>query len=90
MYNFNKFLEIKHPFKCHPDQEMRLPRGSLVKNLPANAGDYLWVGKIAWRRKWPPTPVFLPGTFRGQRSLVGYNGITELDTSERLSTQIKK
>ena len=69
---------------------MRLPRGSLVKNLPANAGDYLWVGKIAWRRKWPPTPVFLPGTFRGQRSLVGYNGIAELDTSERLSTQIKK
>ena len=20
-----------------------------------------WVGKIAWRRKWEPTPVFLPG-----------------------------
>ena len=20
-----------------------------------------WVGKISWRRKWPPTPVFLPG-----------------------------
>ena len=22
---------------------------------------YPWVGKIPWRRKWPPTPVFLPG-----------------------------
>ena len=32
-----------------------------------------WVKKIHWRRKWQPTPVFLPGEFPGQRSLVGYN-----------------
>ena len=32
-----------------------------------------WVGKIPWRRKWQPTPVFLPGEFHGQRSLVGYS-----------------
>ena len=32
-----------------------------------------WVGKIPWRRKWQPTPVFLPGEFCGQRSLVGYS-----------------
>ena len=32
-----------------------------------------WVGKILWRRKWQPTPVFLPGKFHGQRSLVGYS-----------------
>ena len=32
-----------------------------------------WVGKIPWRRKWQPTPVFLPGKSHGQRSLVGYN-----------------
>jgi len=31
-----------------------------------------WVGKISWRRKWQPTPVFLPGKSHGQRSLVGY------------------
>ena len=30
-----------------------------------------WVGKIPWRRKWQPTPVFLPGESQGQRSLVG-------------------
>ena len=30
-----------------------------------------WVGKIPWRRKWQPTPVFLPGESRGQRSLAG-------------------
>ena len=32
-----------------------------------------WVGKIPWRRKWQPTPVFLPGKSHGQRSLAGYS-----------------
>ena len=32
-----------------------------------------WVGKISWRRKWQPTPVFLFGEFHGQRSLLGYS-----------------
>ena len=32
-----------------------------------------WVGKIPWRRKWQPTPVFLLGKFHAQRSLVGYS-----------------
>ena len=32
-----------------------------------------WVGKIPWRRKWQPTPVFLPGEFHGQRCLVVYS-----------------
>ena len=32
-----------------------------------------WVRKIRWRRKWQPTPVFLPGKFHGQRSIVGYS-----------------
>ena len=31
-----------------------------------------WVGKIPQKRKWQPTPVFLPGESYGQRSLVGY------------------
>ena len=30
-----------------------------------------WVTKFPWRRKWKPTPVFLPGKFHGQRSLGG-------------------
>ena len=33
----------------------------------------LWVRKIPWRRKWQPTPVFLPGKSHGQRSLTGYS-----------------
>ena len=32
-----------------------------------------WVGKIPWRRKWQPIPVFLPGEFHGQRSPAGYS-----------------
>ena len=32
-----------------------------------------WVRKIPWRRKWQPTPLFLPGESHGQRSLVGYS-----------------
>ena len=37
-----------------------------------------------WRRKWQPTPVFLPGESQGQRSLVGYRlwGRKELDMTE--------
>ena len=37
-----------------------------------------------WKRKWQPTPVFLPGESQGQRSLVGCHlwGRTELDTTE--------
>ena len=62
----------------------------VVKNLPANAaeardlGSVPGVGKIPWRRKWQPTPVFLPGEFQGRGSLVGCRlwGRTESDTTE--------
>ena len=37
-----------------------------------------------WRRKWQPTPVFLPGESQGRESLVGRRlwGCTESDTTE--------
>ena len=37
-----------------------------------------------WRRKWQPTPVFLPGESQGQGSLVGCHlwGRTESNTTE--------
>ena len=43
-----------------------------------------WVGKIPWRRKWQPTPVFLPGESHGWRNLAGYSpwGRKEADTTE--------
>ena len=39
---------------------------------------------LAWRRKWQPTPVFLPGESQGQGSLVGCRlwGHTESDTTK--------
>ena len=50
----------------------------VLKNPPASAGDKKhefgpWVRKIPWRRKWQPTPAFLPGESHGQRSLEGYS-----------------
>ena len=55
-----------------------VPDDSMVKNPPANAGvtrDAVRspVEKIPWRKKWQPIPVFLPGKFRGQRSLAAYS-----------------
>ena len=46
-----------------------------------------WVRKIAWRRKWQPTPVLLPGKSHGQKSLAGYRpwGGKESDIIEWLS-----
>ena len=46
-----------------------------------------WVRKIPWRRKWQPTPVFLPRKSHGQRSLAGYSPRDgkESDTTERLT-----
>ena len=56
----------------------------LVKNLPAvqeRPGFDPWVGKIPWRRKMLPTPVFRPGEFNGLYSPWGRK---ELDTTELL------
>ena len=47
----------------------------MVKRLPTTqkTGFDPWVGKIPWRRKWQPTPVFMPGKTHGPRNLVGYS-----------------
>ena len=44
------------------------------------------VRKIPWRRKWKPTPIFLPGESHGRRSMVGSSpwGRKESGTTERL------
>ena len=76
------------------------PGGTSGGNLPVNAGDmrcsfHPWVGKSPWRRKWQPTPVFVPGEPHGQRSLAGCSPwgrrrvghAEELDTTEWLIIQ---
>ena len=49
-----------------------------VKNLPAMWETQSLGWEDPWRRKWQPTPVFLPREFHGQRSLVGtVHGVTK-------------
>ena len=45
--------------------------------------------QMHWRRKWQPTPVFLPGESQGRGSLVSCRlwGHTELDTTEATQQQ---
>ena len=80
-YFWKYFLSI--PFK-----KKSLTDAQMVKNLPAMWEP--WIRSLGWedpwRRAWQPTPVFLPGEFHGQRSLVGYSpwGRKESDTTERL------
>ena len=60
------------------------PGGSELKTSACNAGDLGSIpglGRPPWRRKWQPTPVFLPGESHGQRSPWGRK---ELDTTEPL------
>ena len=70
------------------------PGGSVIRNSLVSAGDARDMclipesGRICWRRKWQPAPVFLPGKFHGQSSLAGYStrGHKELDTTEHIDT----
>ena len=55
----------------------------MVKSLPAMWET--WVGRIPWRRKQLPTPVFWPGEFHGLYSSWGHK---ESDTTERLSLSL--
>ena len=64
----------------------------MVKGLPA-----MWETLVQslgqeepWGREWQPTPVFLPGEFHGQKSLVGYSPWDgkESDTTERLTLSV--
>ena len=69
-----------------------------LKNLSANAGDVRdpdkrhrfdpWVEEIPWSRKWQSTPLFLPGDFHGQRSLLDYSlwGHKESDMTQLTHT----
>ena len=69
-----------------------------VKNLPCTGSDSKestcnaretgfdsWVGKIPWRRKWLPTPVFWLGEFHG---LYSPWGLKESDRTEQLSLSL--
>ena len=72
MATHSSILALEVPWTEKPGIELGFPGGAVVKNLPTNAGDSDPVpkspGKISWRSKWLPTPIFLPGKSHGQRN----------------------
>ena len=56
-----------------------------VAKVGQDSATSLWLFTFMhWRRKWQPTPVFLPGESQGWGSLVGCRvwGRTESDTTD--------
>ena len=54
---------------CLSDKKICLPMQEMQEMRELDP----WVRKTPWRRKWQPTPVFLPGESHGQRHLLGYS-----------------
>ena len=60
----------------------------MLKKMPAKRRCELDPGvRKIWRRKWQPTPVFLPGESQGERSLVGCRPTQSRTRLKRLSSQ---
>ena len=73
------FQQNRNP---HSFSTTRGRRGSHLSHFRRGS---LWTPPTSrWRRKWQPTPVFLPGDSYGQRSLASYSqwGHRESDTTE--------
>ena len=90
LYLLFRPFRAQHPFIFN----YYLPGGSARIRLQCRRCVFdPWVGKVPWRKKWQPTPVFLPGKFHGQKILVRYSPWShkESDTIEQLSmcTKVK-
>ena len=81
---------------CNP-MDCNLP-GSSVHGMAKNTGagrhsSFLrdlsdpWAGKMPWRRKWQPTPIFLAGKSYGWRRVVGYSAWNCKESSLGFSRQ---
>ena len=58
----------------NPKLQLGFPSGLNGKESACNAGGLgSFPGSGRSPGEWLPTPVFLPGEFHGQRSLVGYS-----------------
>ena len=67
---------VEMQYSQDPHNWLSIPDGSVIKVSTCQCRRLEfdpWVGKILWRRKWKPSPVFLPGESHGQRNLVGYS-----------------
>ena len=76
LLHFIKFQLSLQKTRCHLQHSFGAPGGSDNKRVCLQCrrpGFGPCVGKILWRRKWQPTPVFLPGESHG-------HGITKSQT----------
>ena len=83
-------LKQQIPFRVPPEQFHDLlwqpdPYGLNMASAHPSFSRDCWF--LQWRKKWQPTPVFLPGEFFGWKGLVGCSpwGCRELDRTERLT-----
>ena len=77
---FNYRLSFLEQFYVHTKTEQKVqsshtprPTAPPPPTSPTRAVCLLQSMLKRWRRKWQPTPVFLPGEAHGQKSLEGYN-----------------
>ena len=82
-------VHVSHPGWGARNAPSCTHRGRTTRDLPWDPffplGKFLPISFLCWRRKWQPTPVFLPGKSHGRRDLVGYSpwGRKEGFTTER-------
>ena len=83
--NICPFLDIPYEIRASLVAQM-VKESACNAGSAKDSGSILGSGRFPQRRKLQPTPVFLPGKFHGQRSLVGYSpqGPKEVDMTERL------
>ena len=93
---FSKIWELRYKIRVQISSFFRASQVAPVVKEPAcqcrrhkRCGFDPWVRKIPWRKKWHPTPVFLPGKSHWQRSLAGWSpwGCRGSDTTEQPGTQ---
>ena len=75
-FNFSRGSEPRsHALQADslPVEPQEKPKTTVVGSLSLFQGIFLSQGSSIWRRKWQPTPVFLPGESRGWKSLAGYS-----------------
>ena len=78
LYQLHLAILSSLQLKKHLDFTMGFLGGTSGKEPPCQCrrhkrhGFVPWVGKILWKRKWEPTPVFLPRESHGQRNLRSY------------------
>ena len=65
-------IEMNH-IQIIPCLEPLLVLTKILKDRVYILNIFFSIDKDPWRRKWQPTPVFLPGKSHGQRSLAGYS-----------------